>query len=101
MQLPPNGDFLCASEHVCELPQYAPSRKRPPVFRKNSPSADRGAVIDPDRDHLAAAAGGQGDREMDKGAVPEVQGVLSLKKASAKPPEFPKPIEGIEEFKIV
>src|SRR4030095_3266277 len=34
--------------------------------------------------------------KMDKGAVPEVQGVLSLKKASAKPPEFPKPIENLD-----
>ena len=34
--------------------------------------------------------------KMGKGAVPEVQGVLSLKKASAKPPEFPKPIENLD-----
>ena len=31
-----------------------------------------------------------------KGAVPEVQGVLSLTKASAKPPKFPKPIENLD-----
>ena len=31
-----------------------------------------------------------------KGAVPELQGVLSLRKASAKPPEFPKPIENLD-----
>ena len=34
--------------------------------------------------------------KMGKGAVPEVQGVLSLKKASAKPPEFSKPIENLD-----
>jgi uncharacterized protein involved in outer membrane biogenesis len=31
-----------------------------------------------------------------KGAMPQIQGVLSLKKASAKPPEFPKPIENLD-----
>jgi uncharacterized protein involved in outer membrane biogenesis len=31
-----------------------------------------------------------------KGAAPEVQGVLSLKKASVKPPNFPKPIENLD-----
>ncbi len=31
-----------------------------------------------------------------KGATPEVQGVLSLTKASAKPPKFPKPIENLD-----
>ncbi len=31
-----------------------------------------------------------------KGAAPEVQGVLSLTKASAKPPKFPKPIENLD-----
>jgi len=31
-----------------------------------------------------------------KGAVPEVQGVVNLRKASAKPPEFPKPIENLD-----
>ena len=31
-----------------------------------------------------------------KGAAPQVQGTLSLKKASAKPPEFPKPIENLD-----
>jgi uncharacterized protein involved in outer membrane biogenesis len=31
-----------------------------------------------------------------KGATPEVQGMLSLKKASAKPPEFPRPIENLD-----
>jgi AsmA protein len=31
-----------------------------------------------------------------KGATPQVQGTLSLKKASAKPPEFPNPIENLD-----
>jgi AsmA-like protein len=31
-----------------------------------------------------------------KGAAPQVQGMLSLKKASAQPPEFPKPIENLD-----
>jgi uncharacterized protein involved in outer membrane biogenesis len=31
-----------------------------------------------------------------KGAVPDMQGVLSLTKASAKPPKFPKPIENLD-----
>ncbi len=31
-----------------------------------------------------------------KGAAPEIQGTLSLKKASAKPPEFPKAIENLD-----
>ncbi len=31
-----------------------------------------------------------------KGAVPQIQGTLSLKKASAKPPEFPKAIENLD-----
>jgi AsmA protein len=31
-----------------------------------------------------------------KGAAPQVQGVLNLKKASAKPPDFPKPIENLD-----
>jgi len=31
-----------------------------------------------------------------KGAMPQIQGVLSLKKASAIPPEFPKPIENLD-----
>ncbi len=31
-----------------------------------------------------------------KGATPQVQGTLSLKKASAKPPQFPKPIENLD-----
>lgn len=31
-----------------------------------------------------------------KGSTPEVQGVLSLTKASAKPPKFPKPIENLD-----
>jgi len=31
-----------------------------------------------------------------KGATPEVQGVLNLTKASAKPPGFPKPIENLD-----
>ncbi len=31
-----------------------------------------------------------------KGAAPQIQGTLNLKKASAKPPEFPKPIENLD-----
>jgi hypothetical protein len=31
-----------------------------------------------------------------KGAAPQVQGVLTLKNASAKPPDFPKPIENLD-----
>jgi uncharacterized protein involved in outer membrane biogenesis len=31
-----------------------------------------------------------------KGAVPQIQGTLNLKKASAKPPDFPKPIENLD-----
>ena len=31
-----------------------------------------------------------------KGATPEIQGTLSLKKATAKPPQFPKPIENLD-----
>ncbi|MDH3442388.1 MAG: AsmA family protein [Deltaproteobacteria bacterium] len=31
-----------------------------------------------------------------KGATPQVQGTLSLKNASAKPPKFPKPIENLD-----
>jgi len=31
-----------------------------------------------------------------KGAAPQVQGVLNLKQASAKPPDFPKPIENLD-----
>src|SRR5919106_4861543 len=31
-----------------------------------------------------------------KGATPQVEGVLNLKKASAKPPDFPKPIENLD-----
>ncbi len=31
-----------------------------------------------------------------KGATPQVQGTLSLKNASAKPPQFPKPIENLD-----
>lgn len=31
-----------------------------------------------------------------KGATPDVEGVLSLTKASAKPPKFPKPIENLD-----
>ncbi len=31
-----------------------------------------------------------------KGAAPEVQGVLNLRKASARPPDFPKPIENLD-----
>ncbi|MGH7796664.1 MAG: AsmA family protein [Candidatus Binatia bacterium] len=31
-----------------------------------------------------------------KGTAPQVQGVLTLKDASAKPPEFPKPIENLD-----
>src|SRR5262245_49434304 len=31
-----------------------------------------------------------------KGATPDVQGVLTLTKASAKPPQFPKPIENLD-----
>ena len=31
-----------------------------------------------------------------KGATPQVQGTLSLKQASAKPPQFPKPIENLD-----
>ncbi len=31
-----------------------------------------------------------------KGAAPQVQGTLNLKNASAKPPEFPKPIENLD-----
>ena len=31
-----------------------------------------------------------------KGAVPKIQGTLNLKKASAKPPEFPKPIQNLD-----
>ena len=31
-----------------------------------------------------------------KGAAPQVQGELTLKKASAKPPDFPKPIENLD-----
>ncbi|HEX9788307.1 MAG TPA: AsmA family protein, partial [Candidatus Binatia bacterium] len=31
-----------------------------------------------------------------KGAAPQVQGLLTLKNASAKPPEFPKPIENLD-----
>ncbi|HEX2932805.1 MAG TPA: AsmA-like C-terminal region-containing protein, partial [Candidatus Binatia bacterium] len=34
--------------------------------------------------------------QVGKGAMPQIQGVLSLKKASAKPPEFPKPIENLD-----
>jgi uncharacterized protein involved in outer membrane biogenesis len=31
-----------------------------------------------------------------KGAAPQIQGTLSLNKASAKPPDFPKPIENLD-----
>ena len=31
-----------------------------------------------------------------KGAAPQVQGVLTLKNASAKPPDFPRPIENLD-----
>jgi uncharacterized protein involved in outer membrane biogenesis len=31
-----------------------------------------------------------------KGATPQIQGTLNLKKASARPPEFPKPIENLD-----
>jgi AsmA protein len=31
-----------------------------------------------------------------KGAAPQIQGTLNLKKASAKPPDFPKPIENLD-----
>ena len=31
-----------------------------------------------------------------KGAMPQVQGALTLKNASAKPPDFPKPIENLD-----
>jgi uncharacterized protein involved in outer membrane biogenesis len=31
-----------------------------------------------------------------KGAAPDIQGVLSLTKASAKPPKFPKPIDNLD-----
>jgi uncharacterized protein involved in outer membrane biogenesis len=49
-------------------------------------------------DHLAGTMEVQAKLrgQAGKGAVPDMQGVLSLTKASAKPPKFPKPIENLD-----